>query len=137
MPTGVLPLLRHQGWFRQRRIYNPTLAHILREGGIPPYLVCQVTSFLGERSWTHALVNFGAPQGSPISPLLFLIYVTSLHFRIPRGVILSYMDAFVLTVASLSYRGNIRSLQGLFRTIKARAVPLGISFSVPKTELIH
>jgi len=61
---------------------NPTLARILREGGIPHYLVSWVSSFLGERSCTlvfHGLrgtpapVNVVAPQGSPISPLLFLI----------------------------------------------------------------
>ena len=71
---------------------NPTLARILREGAIPRYLVSWVASFLRERSCTlvfqsapgtPAPVNVGAPQGSPISPLLFLIYVAPLHFRIP------------------------------------------------------
>jgi len=61
---------------------NSTLARILREGGIPPYLVSWVSSFLGERSCTlifqgapgtPAPVNVGAPQASPISPLLFLL----------------------------------------------------------------
>jgi len=50
---------------------------------------------------------------------------------------LSYLDDLALTAASLSYRGNIRPLQELFRSIQARAVRLGISFSVLKTELIH
>jgi len=61
---------------------NHTLARILREGGIAPYLVSWVSSFLGARSCTlvfqgapgtPAPVNVGAPQGSPISPLLFLL----------------------------------------------------------------
>ena len=61
---------------------NSTLTRILREGGIPRYLVSWVSSFLGERSCTlvfqgapgtPAPVNVGAPQGSPISPLLFLL----------------------------------------------------------------
>jgi len=38
---------------------------------------------------------------------------------------------------SLSNRGNIRHLPRLFRTIQARAVRLGIFFSIPKSELIH
>jgi len=50
---------------------------------------------------------------------------------------LSYVDDFALTTASLSYRGNIRRLQELFRTIQAKAARLGISFSILKTELIH
>jgi len=50
---------------------------------------------------------------------------------------LSYVDDFALTTTSLSYRGNIRRLQELFRTIQAKAARLGISFSILKTELIH
>ena len=125
---------------------NNTLARILREGGIPPYLVSWVSSFLGERTCTlvfqgapgtQAPINVGAPQGSPISPLLFLLYVAPLHFGIPRGLMISYMDDFALTVASLSYRGNIRRLQDLFEKLERKATLLGVSFSVAKTELIH
>jgi len=48
-----------------------------------------------------------------------------------------YVDDFCLSVASLSHRGNIRRLQELFRILEAKAARLGVSFSVPKTELIH
>ena len=124
---------------------NNTLARILREGGIPPYLVSWVSSFLGERSCTliqgapgtPAPINVGAPQGSPISPLPFLLYVAPLHFRIPQGLMISYVDDFALTVASFSYRGNIHRLQELFEKLERKASRLGVSFSVPKTELIH
>jgi len=125
---------------------NKTLARILREGGIPPYLVSWVSSFLGERSCTlifqgapgtPAPINVGAPQGSPISPLLFLLYVAPLHFRIPRGLMISYVDDFALTVASFSYHGNIGRLQELFERLERKASRLGVSFSVAKIELIH
>jgi len=125
---------------------NKILARILREGGIPPYLVSWVSSFLGERSCTlvfqgapgtPAPVNVGAPQGSPISPLLFLLYVAPLHFGIPRCLMISYVDDFALTVASLSYRGNIRRLQDLFDKLERKASRLGVSFSVAKRELIQ
>jgi len=125
---------------------NNTLARILREGGIPPYLVSWVSTFLGERSCTlifqgapgtPAPVNIGAPQRSPISVLLFLLYVAPLHFSIPRGLMTSYVDDFALTVASLSYRRNIRRLQRLFERLERKASRLGVSFSVAKTELMH
>jgi len=127
-------------------IHKNTLAWILREGWITPYLVSWVSSFLGERSCTlvfqgapgtPAPVNFGAPQGAPISPLLFLLYVAPLHFTIPRGLMISYVDDLALTVASLSYRGNIRRLLELFGRLERKASHLGVALLVAKTELIH
>ena len=120
---------------------NLTLARILTEGGVPLYLVSWVTTCQGERNrtlvfqsalGTPAPVNLGAPEGSPVSPLLFVIYVAPLHFRIPRGLMFSYMDNFPLMTTHLCYRGNIRQLQRLFRTIQAWAGSLGISFSIRK-----
>jgi len=43
----------------------------------------------------------------------------------------------VVTVASPSYRTNVRLLQKSFSALKRKASPINISFSVPKTELIH
>jgi len=113
-------------------IDNSTLARILREGRIPLYLVSWVSSFLGERSCTlvfegaqgtPAPWNVGAPQGSPISPLLFLLYVAPLHLKIPRGLMFSYVDDFALSASSLSYQSNIRHLQELFEKLEAKALP--------------
>jgi len=50
---------------------------------------------------------------------------------------ISYVDDFALTVASLSYRGNIRRLQDLFDKLERKASRLGVSFLVTKTEQIH
>jgi len=50
---------------------------------------------------------------------------------------ISFVDNFALTVASLSYRGNIRRLQEQFERLERKASRLGVSFSVAKTELIH
>jgi len=50
---------------------------------------------------------------------------------------ISYVDNFSITVASTCYRGNIRNLQGLCSTIATRGREIGVSFSAPKTELIH
>jgi len=77
------------------------------------------------------------PQGSPISPLLFVIYVCSLHLEIPRSLIICYVDDLAVIVASPSYRTNVRLLQKSFSSLKRKASPINISCSVPKTELIH
>jgi len=50
---------------------------------------------------------------------------------------ISYIDDFALTAASPSHRGNIRRLQKLFEKLEAKALRIGVSFSVAKTELIH
>ena len=122
------------------------LRALLLAKNIPSYMVDWVTSFLSERACTlvfqgargtKAPVEVGTLQGSPISPLLFLIYVAPLHSAIPKGVMISYVDDFSLTVASDSHRTNIHRLQGLFRTLTKRGDQLEVKFSTPKTELIH
>jgi len=50
---------------------------------------------------------------------------------------ISYVDDFALTVASLSYRGNIRRLQELFVRLERMVSRLGVSFSVAKMDLLH
>jgi len=56
---------------------------------------------------------------------------------IPRGLMSSYVDDFSIMVASPSHKGNIRNLQRLFSCIATKGPDIGVSFSVPKTELIH
>jgi len=123
-----------------------TLRARLLASGVPSYMVDSVSSFLSERTCTLVFqgspnisspVSVGTPQESPISPLLFLLYVAPLHMSLPGGLMVSYVDDFSITVASPSYRGNIHRLQGLFTTIAARGRDIDVSFSVPKTELIH
>ena len=100
---------------------NPsTLFGILRAKGVNPYVVSWTKSFLSGRSCrllyqgsptVFAPVSVGTPQGSPVSPLLFVIYVSHLHCEIPHGLSLSYVDDFGLTASSASYRHNIQILQ--------------------------
>ena len=83
------------------------------------------------------LYQVGTPQGLPISPLFFVIYISSLHIDLPNGITFSYVDDFSLMAASLSYRTNVRMLQRAFGVIRTKARAREIDFGVPKTELIH
>jgi len=82
-------------------------------------------------------VAVGTPQASPISPLLFVLYIASLHPTIPQGLAISYVDDLTLTVGLDSVRSNIRGVQYFFGIIPRWAADLAVAFSVPKTELIH
>ena len=46
------------------------------------------------------------PHRGPLSPLLFVIYVSVLHMLIAHGIMFSYIDDFTVTVGSLSYWRN-------------------------------
>ena len=47
------------------------------------------------------------------------------------------MDDFALNSMATSHRRNVQILQARFRALSRRAERLGLSFSIPKTELIH
>ena len=55
----------------------------------------------------------------------------------PWEAVTSYVDDFAVTVASPSYRTNVRLLQKSFSALKRKASPFNISFSIHKTEQIH
>ena len=69
------------------------LCSSLKKAEVPHYMVAWIGSFLSQRTCrlvfpgspkTFSPVQVGTPQGSPISPLLFVIYVASLHINLPR-----------------------------------------------------
>jgi len=123
------------------------LASGLRAHNTPTYIVNWVISFLSNRSCRLLFkggprafepVDVGVPQGAPISPLLFVIYVAPLHsVALPRGISLPYVNDFALTKAFFSYRTNTHLLQSAWVKLRKIGSSLHISFSIPKTELIH
>jgi hypothetical protein len=78
------------------------------------------------------------PQGSPISPILFLIYIRGLFPSLSSSVKdLSYIDDISLSTSSTSLKRNIRILEREVKKLYKLAEDSAISFDLSKTELIH
>jgi len=140
------PRLEVSTWFLNIKpgfdnVNASTLRASLLASRVLSYMVNWVSSFLSESTCTLVFqgcpnisspVSVMTPQGSTISSLLFLLYTAPLQVSIPRGLMVSYVDDFAITVAYPSYRGNIRRLQGSFSTIAAKGRDIGVSFTVAK-----
>ena len=64
-----------------------------------------------------------------------VIYVSPVHPNIPKGLVVFYVDEFVVTVASSSHRRNVQLLLGHYRSLRRIAPTKRLSLSVTKTEL--
>lgn len=108
------------------------LLRICLELGLPGTLIRWIQCFLSDRSIHLAFdddttpttpVKVGIPQGSPISPILFLIYIRflfelegehmdpELREAILQVRFISYIDDIALTVSSKSLEKNCRILE--------------------------
>ena len=85
------------------------LTHQLRSAGIPPPLVKWVTSFSGDRrarmlvqdgDYECEIPGCGLPQGSPVSPILFILYIADLvricNDNSPRATCVAFVDDLTL-----------------------------------------
>jgi len=95
------------------------LASTPAKGGVSPYQVGWIKSFLSRGQCRLIFqgaprvlcpVTVRTPQGSPISPLPFVLYIASLHPTIPQGLAISYIDDLTITVSSDSVSLNIRAV---------------------------
>ncbi|KAH7556799.1 hypothetical protein BM1_06233 [Bipolaris maydis] len=117
----------------------------LKRLGLPISLITWANTFLSNRSLRLAFdgqieefseINAGIPQGSPVSPIFFLIYIRDLFSQID-GFQLSYIDDISITTSSTSIKKNVKVLQQEVKKLVAKGKQLAIEFDIAKTELIH
>src|SRR6266511_1362692 len=113
--------------------------------GLPKSLCSWIDSFLVDRKIQLAFNNrtnieidiqIGIPQGSSISPILFLIYIRNL-FQDLENRDMSYINNIGLVALSESIEKNCKILkEAAIRIFEKRTDNL-IQFNPEKTELIH
>ena len=125
-------------------VSKPKLLATMQKLQLPPSLISWVDSFLSERiirlmfdgkvqDETH--VDIGIPQGSPVSPILFLIYTRDVWQD--KAFQLSYMDDFSIAKSSTSAKKNCRALESIAQSLFQKATDKGVQFEPGKTELMH
>lgn len=125
------------------------LTQRLLDQGWPVKLVKWVSSFTSNRSASLRLGDFtsqafqvpaGLPQGSPISPILFMLFIEPL-FKIgtlqERRGRLGYADDICQLVASPTLEENVDTLARCMGELQLWGSQEGLSFDLGKTEIQH
>lgn len=114
---------------------------------VPPYLVRAISQFVSGRQvfvkspsgppWGPFQVSRGLPQGSPLSPVLFNCYTSSIHEQLPTGAnIIQFSDDIVLYVAGGNMGQLFSVLDRALAGMHAALSTLGLSLSPKKCSAI-
>jgi len=129
---------------------HPRLLHILRSKGLPITLVTWVQSFLTGRLSSITIRNStstlfpvfnGIPQGSPVSPILFLFYNSELISKCTdsgfKASAIGFVDDVNILTWGESTERNCHTLTQIHSNCTMWARRHGASFAPAKYELIH
>ena len=128
--------------------------HLLHtgKGRFLPILITLLKSYYSRRSTNYKWNNFfskdfdvnnGVPQGNPLSPIISVLYnstLTKLLFPFHSSLSLncsSYIDNFILVVTSPSLESNVDKLEEAYRSIAKVFHKLGLTVELSKMELMH
>ena len=127
---------------------HPRLLYILRQKGYPEWIVQVIEGFLSDRSTTLHFGGYtsrefpiptGMPQGSPLSPILFLLFSSELLAQFESGETrgVGFVDDTDLLTISPSAARNCRALERAHELCLKWALRHGVRFAPDKYKLIH
>ena len=130
------------------KVSHARLLHNLRDKGFPTWMIAFIQSFLTGRTTSLVLGNFtdsqretttGIPQGSTISPILFLFFAAELLPTLQEGPTsaVGFVDDTNILTYSKSTEDNCRALERAHAKCKDWADRHGAKFAPEKYQLIH
>ena len=132
------------------RVSHQRLLHNLRKRRIPELLANWIKSFLEDRRTAFRIESYtspqrdaqvGIPQGSPLSPILYLFYNADLieGCRQARNnaAVVGFVDDINIIVYGESDVGNCQRLQGVHKFCDRWARKHGSQFNAKKYQLLH
>ena len=130
-------------------VNHTRLLEILRKKGYPAWVLRWIRSYLTERTAELLFdgeasgkipLRAGVPQGSGLSPILFILYISTLYDALKQHaglVVVGFADDTNLMVFSRNVRTNCRRLEEAWTTCEEWARTSGMEFAPQKSELIH
>lgn len=127
-------------------VHHPQMLHTLEMQGFPPQLTNFISSFLSQRLTYLSFNGFnsknfplthGLPQGSPLSPLLYLLYNNSflcISDTHKLSTSLGFVDEVVLITAAVNHHELSMKVQALANEQIAWASKHGAIFDSQKSK---
>ncbi|EAQ93180.1 hypothetical protein CHGG_01415 [Chaetomium globosum CBS 148.51] len=131
------------------RVHHGWLTRTLRELGVPLWTLRWVDLFTAGRSaklWFDGTMSesyevaAGVPQGSPLSPILFLLFISTLYKRLEavRGaIVVGFADDTNILAVAETTEGTCGILAEAWGHCAGWAAERGMEFEPAKSELIH